>query len=111
MDSHGLTDGRIFEKTIFENPPPRLKSIKKGAGKNARAISLGRTESFPEFRVDRLKMSAWGEWAQSFRDAYKALLSFVGVTQKEMLGSPHWGDTAGNMPVVNFTKKYRFDRR
>ena len=56
-------------------------------------------------------MSAWGEWAQSFRDAYKALLSFVGVTQKEMLGSPRWGDTAGNMPVVNFTKKYRFDRR
>ena len=111
MDSHGLTDGRIFEKTIFENPPPRLKSIKKGAGKNARAISPGRTESFPEFRVDRLKMSAWGEWAQSFRDAYKALLSFVGVTQKEMLGSPRWGDATGNMPVVNSTKKCRFDRR
>ena len=41
------TDGHNFEKTIFQNPLPRLKSNKKGVEKNTRAFRLGRTESIP----------------------------------------------------------------
>ena len=32
------TDGHISEKTIFRNPLPRLKSNKKGIGKNTHAF-------------------------------------------------------------------------
>ena len=41
------THGHNFEKTIFQNPFPRLKSNKKGGGKNTRAFCLGRMESIP----------------------------------------------------------------
>ena len=40
------TDGRNFEKTIFQNPLPQIKST-KGEGENAHAVSPGRTESLP----------------------------------------------------------------
>ena len=43
----GRTDGRNFEKTIFQNPLPQVKSIKKRLGKNTRAFRLVRTESIP----------------------------------------------------------------
>ena len=36
-----------FEKTIFQNPLPRMISIKKGVGEITRAFCLGRTESIP----------------------------------------------------------------
>ena len=34
------TDGHIFETIIFQNPLPRIKSIKKEVGKNTRAFCL-----------------------------------------------------------------------
>ena len=33
--------GRVFEKTLFRNPYPRIKSTKKGVAKNARTLCVG----------------------------------------------------------------------
>ena len=38
------TDGRNFEKCVFQNPLLRTKSNKNGGGKNSRAFRLARTE-------------------------------------------------------------------
>ena len=38
-----LTDGRIFEKTISENPIPRLNFIKNEEWENTHAFCLGHT--------------------------------------------------------------------
>ena len=43
----GRTAGRDVEKTIFQNPLPRLKSNKKGVEENTRAFRLDRTELIP----------------------------------------------------------------
>ena len=41
------TDGRNFEKPVFRNPLPRVKSSRKGVAKNTRAFRLVRTEPIP----------------------------------------------------------------